>query len=58
MSFFNNNVEIIAFAAKIDLEEVKTQFEKLFIVQKYRDALHIEMPKGHLFIFDYGVLIA
>jgi uncharacterized Rmd1/YagE family protein len=58
MSFFNNKAEIILFAAQIDLEQVKTQFEKLFIVQKYRDAVHIEMPKGHLFIFDYGVLVA
>ncbi|MFT6330982.1 MAG: putative Rmd1/YagE family protein [Bermanella sp.] len=58
MSFFNNNAEIILFAAQIDLEQVKTQFEKLYIVQKYRDAVHIEMPKGHLFIFDYGVLVA
>lgn len=57
MSFFNDNVEIIAFAAEIDLDEIKSQFEKLFIVQKYRDAIHIEMPKGHLFVFDYGVLV-
>jgi uncharacterized Rmd1/YagE family protein len=58
MSFFNNKTEIIAFAAQIDLDEVKAQFERLFIVQKSRDALHVEMPKGHLFIFDYGVLVA
>jgi uncharacterized Rmd1/YagE family protein len=58
MSFFNDRAEIIAFAAQIDLDEVKTQFEKLFIVQKYRDAIHIEMPKGHLFVFDYGVLVS
>jgi uncharacterized Rmd1/YagE family protein len=58
MSFFNNKTEIITFAAQIDLEEVKAQFEKLFIVQTYRDAVHVEMPKGHLFIFDYGVLVS
>lgn len=58
MSFFNNQAEIIAFAAEIDLDKVKLQFEKHFFVQKYRDAMHIEMPKGHLFIFDYGVLVA
>jgi uncharacterized Rmd1/YagE family protein len=58
MSFFNAKVDVIAFAAQIDLDEVKTQFEKLFIVQKYRDSMHIELPKGHFFVFDYGVLVA
>lgn len=57
MSFFNDSAEIIAFAAQIDLDEVKAQFEKLFIIQSYADAVHIEMPKGHLFVFDYGVLV-
>lgn len=57
MSFFNDGAEVIAFAAQIDLDEVKAQFERLFIMQRYRDVMHIEMPKGHLFVFDYGVLV-
>ena len=57
MSFSNDSAEVIAFAAQIDLDEVKAQFEKLFIMQRYRDVMHIEMPKGHLFVFDYGVLV-
>ena len=60
MRFFNNKSETVVFAAKIKLGGAKTQFEKLFLINRflinYSQYRLIEMPKGHLLIFDYGVL--
>jgi hypothetical protein len=35
MRFFNNKPEIVVFAAKIDLGGAKTQFEKLFLINRF-----------------------
>lgn len=56
-NFSNQQVKISSFAAKVDLELAQSLFAKQFITQRYRDALHIDMPKGMAFVFDYGILI-
>lgn len=58
MSFFNKSVEVIDFADHINLKSAQKQFATRYIAEQYRDALHIEMPKGQMFIFDYGVVVA
>ena len=57
-NFSTNHVDILSFAQHVDLPQAEAFFAKSYTVKKYRDALHVDMPKGQLFIFDYGVLVA
>ncbi|GBL04467.1 RMD1 family protein [Glaciecola sp. KUL10] len=57
MSFFDKQIAIIDFADKLDLKRVQKQFARRYMVQQYRDALHIDMPKGQMFAFNYGVVV-
>jgi len=57
-NFAHKSVNITAFADAIDLLPVVAKFNKHYIVQKYKDALHINLPKGEIFVFNYGVMVS
>jgi uncharacterized Rmd1/YagE family protein len=56
-NFSNRLVSMIAVGQSIDLPAATEHFAGRFVVSRYRDALHIDLPKGQAFVFDYGVLI-
>jgi uncharacterized Rmd1/YagE family protein len=55
--FSTDQIEVICIADTIDLHKVKKQFTKSFVAHQYRDVLHVDIPRGHIFIFDYGVIV-
>ncbi|GAC16611.1 RMD1 family protein [Aliiglaciecola lipolytica] len=56
-NFSSQLIEVICIADTLDTKAIQAKFAKHFVVNKYRDALHIDLPKGHVFIFDYGVVV-
>ncbi|MDO6694566.1 RMD1 family protein [Aliiglaciecola sp. 3_MG-2023] len=56
-NFSSQLIEVICIADTLELKAIQSQFAKHFVVNRYRDALHIDLPKGHVFIFDYGVVV-
>lgn len=57
MIFFNKSVEVIGFANHIDLIQTQKHFANKYAAHIDHDALHIQMPKGHIFVFDYAVVV-
>jgi uncharacterized Rmd1/YagE family protein len=44
-------------AKNIDLDQLQQQLETAANGTRYRDALHLALADGHLFIFSYGVIV-
>ncbi|MDU0353518.1 RMD1 family protein [Paraglaciecola aquimarina] len=57
-NFANSTVEIMLLGNEITLSTLKQKIASIYFVKQYRDALSVSTPKGHLFVFDYGVVIA
>ena len=58
INFSTNNVEVSLLGDSIELNALSDTIGKTYFVKKFRDALSISTPKGQMFIFDYGVVIA
>ncbi|MCF2949127.1 RMD1 family protein [Paraglaciecola aquimarina] len=56
-NFASATVEIMLLGNEIKISALKEKIAKTYFVKQYRDALGVSTPKGHLFIFDYGVVI-
>ena len=57
-NFSTSQLTILAIGSHIDLAAASNKIELLYPLQRYRDALHIDLPKGHIFLFDYGILVS
>ncbi|MGD8591018.1 MAG: RMD1 family protein [Chromatiales bacterium] len=44
-------------ARRFDFSEIKRQFSGIEQVSVFRDALHLKVAGGHVFIFNYGVMV-
>ncbi|GAA0854619.1 RMD1 family protein [Aliiglaciecola litoralis] len=55
--FSTDQVEVSCIADTIKLQDVKAHFAKSYVATQYRDALHIDVPRGHIFVFNYGVVV-
>ncbi|WJG07753.1 RMD1 family protein [Aliiglaciecola sp. LCG003] len=56
-NFSSPTVDVVCIADTIDIKYLENHFAKTFVSTRYRDALHIDLPKGQVVIFDYGVIV-
>ena len=61
----NNNVDtkstgliqIEQLGEHIELKEAQSKLSHHYFCQQYKDALYVSLPRGHVFIFDYGFIL-
>ncbi|MFT4939646.1 MAG: putative Rmd1/YagE family protein [Paraglaciecola sp.] len=57
-AFSTTNIDILAIGNRTDLAQAESRLSQQYPVKRYRDALHVDMPEGSVFLFDYGVMVA
>jgi uncharacterized Rmd1/YagE family protein len=53
----NQLIHVQQLGEHINIERTKTLLEHTFFCQQFKDALYVSLPKGHIFIFDYGLML-
>lgn len=51
------SIRVSHIAKTIDLDNAKISLEKSFFCQKFKDALYVSLPRGHIIIFEYGLCV-
>lgn len=57
-TFSTQHLDVLSFAGTVDLDLVIRRYETTFALSRHRDAVHLDLPKGHVFVFDYGVMVS
>jgi len=58
INFATNEVDVSLLGDSIELNALSETIGKTYFVKRFRDVLSVSTPKGQVFIFDYGVVIA
>lgn len=57
-TFSTDHIDIVVLARSFRVIELESHLSKTYQLERFRDALHVRLTKGDVYIFDYGVMVA